>query len=272
MKRAPAPPHAMDLGLRGRTAAVMAASEGIGRAVADRLAEAGCDLVLCARREAPLFEAAREIEKRSGVRVHAVVADVRELHDLERFFDAVEMEAGRLDILVTNHGGPPHGRLMDLTDDQWQEAFDLIVLSVARSIRLAVPLLEVRGGTVVNVVSTAAKQPIDDLTLSNTLRAAVCGLSKSASLELAPRKIRVNCVLPGMTETARLHALNLARADEAGRSVDEVAAERAQGIPLSRAASPGEIADAVAFLASERAAYVTGQAWAVDGGLLRGTF
>lgn len=262
----------MDLGLRGKSAAVLGASEGIGRAVAEKLAAEGADLVLAARREQPLRETAAELAKRHGVKAHPVVCDVRELRDLERVFDAVEMEAGRLDVLVVNHGGPPSARLADATDAMWHDAFELILLSAVRALRLARPLLERRGGSVVHVVSTAAKEPIDGLTLSNALRPAVLGLAKSASRELAPLGVRVNCVLPGMTDTERLRAVDAARAAESGVGIEEVRERRMTAIPLGRIGRAEDVANAVAFLGSDAARYVTGQVWAVDGGLLRGVY
>lgn len=262
----------MDLGLHGKSAAVLGASEGIGRAVAERLAQEGADLVLGARREAPLRETAAELSKRYGVKAHPVVCDVRSLRDLERLFDAVEMEAGRLDALVLNHGGPPSARLADATDEMWRDAFELIVLSAVRSLRLARPLLERRGGSVVHVVSTAAKEPVDGLSLSNALRPAVLGLAKTASRELAAGGVRVNSVLPGMTDTARLRAVDAARADEQDIDIEDVRRARVAAIPLGRIGHAEDVANAVAFLASDAAKYVTGQVWAVDGGLLRGIY
>ena len=260
----------MDLGLKGKAAAVMAASEGIGRACARSLAREGADVAICGRREDVLRSTAKSLSEESGRHVLPIVADVSDPLDVERFVNAAASDLRGLDILVVNAGGPPHGTLETLGDKDWQAAFELNVMSAVRAIRAALPHFRTeRGGCVVGIQSTSVKQPIDNLLLSNTLRLSVVGLFKSLSIDYGAEHIRFNLVLPGGIATDRLKELTRAQADKNGISEDEQWERRTRSTPLGRIGEPEEIGDLVAFLASERAAYITGQAIAVDGGLVR---
>lgn len=260
----------MDLGLAGKAAAVMAGSDGLGKACAMALAREGADVAICGRTEAKLRAAADEIAKATGRRVVPIVADVSNAHDVERFVNAAAADLRGLHVLVVNAGGPPPGRFEDLDDAKWQAAFELTVMSAVRGIRAALPHFRTEhGGSVVAIQSTSIRQPIDNLLLSNALRLSVAGLFKTLALEHARENIRFNLVLPGTMATDRAKQLAQARAAEQGVSVEQAFADRAKPIPTGRLGDPNELADAVAFLASERARYITGVALQVDGGLIR---
>lgn len=247
----------MDLGLRGKAAAVMASSDGLGRASALALAREGADVALCARREEPLRATAKAIADETGVRVASIVADLSNAHDVERFVNAAAADLRGLDILVVNAGGPPKGRFEDLDDAAWLAAHELTLMSAVRAIRHALPHFRAEGGgSVVGIASTSVKQPIDNLLLSNAIRLSVVGLFKSLATQYAAENIRFNLVLPGSMATAR-------QLDVAGGDA------RSRGIPLGRIGEPRELGDAVAWLASERASYVTGEVLQVDGGMVK---
>jgi 3-oxoacyl-[acyl-carrier protein] reductase len=260
----------VDLQLRGKVALVMAASEGIGRACAEALAREGAMVAICARNEANLERAAREIGAVSGSRVEPVVADVSSPTDIKRFVEAAAMKFGSrgIDVLVTNTGSPPPMPFLETTDEQWMKSFEMLFLGPARAIRHAVPHMR-SGGSVVCLSSWSVREPIPHLVLSNAIRPAVAGLAKTLATELAPQGIRVNGVLPGPVATRRITELDEDRARREGRTGAEMRRERERGVPLGRLASPHEIASAVVWLASPAASYVTGQMLAVDGGVLR---
>jgi 3-oxoacyl-[acyl-carrier protein] reductase len=264
----------VDLQLAGRVALVNAASRGIGRAIAAALAAEGAVLVISARDEAAVTQAARQISAATGTEVAGVAADVSVPGTAERLVAAAVERFGGLDILVNNSGGPPRGHFADFGDADWQDAFDLLLLSVVRMVRAALPHLRDSGrGRVINIGSTSVKQPIPGLILSNSLRAGVAGLARSLADELAPDQITVNNVLPGSILTDRLRAGSAARAEQAGTHVDDlIRAEVAQLVPLGRVGEPEDLAALVAYLCSTAADYVTGQTIAVDGGLLRSIF
>lgn len=248
----------------------MAASEGLGRATALALAREGADVAICGRREDVLRATAKAIADETGRRVVPIVADVADAHDVERFVNAAALDLRGLDILVTNAGGPPPGRFEQLDDEAWRKGHELTLMSNVRAIRAALPHFRAeKGGAVIGIASSSVKQPIDNLLISNSVRLAVAGLFKTLATQYGPENIRFNLVLPGSMATERQNVLARARAAEAGISVEEALAERARAIPLGRIGDPREFGEAVAFLASERAAYITGAMLQVDGGIIR---
>jgi len=261
----------MDLGIRGRAAAVAAASSGLGRAAAHARAAEGASVALCGRDEGRLREAARAIAGETGAKTHPVVADVADPEQCRRFVAEAAAAFGRLDILVTNTGGPRPGGAFDVSEQDWADAWSSTLMNVVAMARAAVPHMRERGwGRIVNVASVSARQPIPGLVLSNAFRPAIVGLARTLADELGPEGILVNTLCPGYTRTARLEELARVRSAASGQTPDEVIASLAGSVPLRRIAGPEEFGAVVAFLCSERASYVTGVTLAVDGGASRG--
>ena len=260
----------MDLGLRGKIALVAASSKGLGRAVAEELAAEGAHLVMCARGKDTLEQTAESIRQKAAVKVIAVAADVSDPNDAARVVKAAFDEFGRVDILVTNSGGPPSAPFESLTPEIWDAATRLLLKSAVELTRAVLPgMKERRWGRILNVTSIAAKQPIEGLMLSNSLRAAVIGFARTLANEVAPFGITVNNLLPGYTRTDRVQELARAAGGKAGGSSTDILAKWEKEIPMGRLGEPREFAALAAFLASERASYITGSSIAVDGGWIR---
>jgi 3-oxoacyl-[acyl-carrier protein] reductase len=260
----------MDLGIDDKVALVAASSRGLGRAVADELAAEGADLVICARGSEGLEVARREIEEEAGVRVEAVAADLSRPDGVERVVDEAMNAFGRVDILMTNTGGPPAGPFEAHSRQDWREAYDNLLEGAVEMVRGVLPGMKERGwGRILTLTSIAVKQPVDGLMLSNSLRAAVTGFARTLANEVAPHGITVNNVMPGYTRTDRTEELARTTAEEEGITPEEATGRWEEQIPAGRLAEPGEFAALVAFLASERAGYVTGTSIPVDGGWIR---
>ena len=260
----------MQTGLAGKVALVCAASRGLGKAAARGLAAEGARVAMCARHMPTLQAAAAEIQSETGAEVLAIAADVSRRSDIVRLVDQTVQYFGGLDILVTNSGGPKAGLFSATTESDWRDAIDLVLLSTVLLCMEAVPHMRRGGGRIINITSISAKQPIAGLMLSNALRPAVTGFSKTLANELARDGILVNCVAPGYTRTGRVIELAEATAAREGVPMEIVEKRTVQNIPLGRMAEPSEFADLVVFLASDRGRYITGTTIPVDGGYLRG--
>lgn len=257
----------MQFGLTGKIAWVTAASKGLGYASALSLAREGVDLAICSRDEAAIAQAAERIRQETGRSVLSVQADVTRKEDLDRFAQLAMERYGGVDILVANTGGPPAGQFMDFDDAAWQSAFDSLLMPAVRLSRAVIPSMKERGfGRILYVTSGSVKQPIPNLILSNSLRAAVTGLMKSISAQVGTHGITVNCVAPGRVHTDRIDSLDSIAARATGKSIEEVRTESAAKIPVGRYGAPEEFGNAVAFLASQAASYITGSTLNVDGG------
>ena len=263
----------MDLGLKGKVAVVASSSKGIGQAIAAGFAREGAKVSMCARGEAQLNETAVAIRRETGAEVHAMAADMTRLEDIQKFVVKSAEQFGRIDIMVTNAGGPPFGEFMKFTEEDWEAAFRLSFLSALRLAREAVPhMLKVGGGRIINITSYGVKEPIQGLILSNSMRTGVIGLAKSLSRELAKDNILVNSICPGRIDTERHRKLNEARAERTKRPLEEIHKQMTGEVPLGRFGTADEVADLVVFLGSDRARYITGTTIQVDGGLIRTTF
>lgn len=262
----------MDLGLKDQVALVTAASRGLGAAAATALAREGARVAICARNQQVLNDTGYRIAQETGGQVLTVQADVSNPDDIQNLVATTVDHFGRLDILITNAGGPPPGNMADVSLRDWDQAIQLTLLSAVRLCYAAVPVMKrQKSGSILAITSISVKQPLDNLLLSNALRLGVIGLVKSLSNELAPDGIRVNALCPGWTRTERVDQLLRARAEKSGLSVEQEAAKITAAIPMKRMADPEEFGRVAAFLVSPAASYITGVSLLVDGGMYRGS-
>src|SRR2546423_4902942 len=261
----------MDLGLNGRGVIVAASSEGRGRAAAEAFAREGAQVAMCARTEQTLRAAAEQIRSETRAEIYAEALDVTDSRAVQQFVEQAAKQFGRLDVCVTNAGGPPAKNFLTISTDEWRKAIDQNFLSVVHLAKAVIPYMQRhRWGRIITITSISVKQPIDDLVMSNAVRAAVVGLVKSLSNEFGKDGILVNNVAPGYTATERLQELAGTRALAAGVPTEQIYQRWAAETPVKRLADPKEVADVILWLASERASYVTGQTILADGGIYRG--
>jgi 3-oxoacyl-[acyl-carrier protein] reductase len=261
----------MDTGLKNRVAIVAASSQGIGRATAETFAAEGCRVAMCARNAQTLQSAADQIRKQHNAEVFAESLDVTDAGAVRGFVDAVVARFGSADICIPNAGGPPAKGFLAATLEEWRKAVDLNLLSAVYFAREVIPHMQRnRWGRIITITSISTKQPVADLVLSNSVRAAVVGLVKSLANEFGKDGILVNNVAPGYTATDRLKELAKSRSVAQGKTEKEISEGWAADAPLKRLGEPREVADAIVWLASERASYITGQTVLVDGGLYKG--
>jgi 3-oxoacyl-[acyl-carrier protein] reductase len=263
----------MDLGLKGRVAIVAASSQGLGKAAALALAREGAKLAMCARTASAIQAAADEIHQATGAETLARAMDVTKYDEVRRLVADTMERFGRIDICVTNAGGPPSKTFAETTPGDWTAAVDLNLMSTVHFAREVLPIMQKqRWGRFIAITSVAVKQPIDGLILSNSVRSAVSGLVKTLASEYGKSNVLVNNVCPGYTRTGRLTELASRLAAREGVALDQVEQRWTNQIPLGRLAEVEEFANVVAFLASERASYITGTSIAVDGGMVKGIY
>ncbi|PWH17434.1 MAG: 3-oxoacyl-ACP reductase [Anaerolineae bacterium] len=262
----------MDLKLQGKRALVTGASRGLGFATARLLSREGCQIAINGRDETRLQTAVLKISNETRGPVYGLVGDVSQPHEAEQVVRQAAETLGGLDLLVCNAGGPPPGAFESFDEEAWQRAINLTFMSNVRLIKAALPYLrQSQSASVLTVTSYSVKQPIVNLVLSNSIRSATVGLTKSLALELGKDGIRFNSILPAWTETERVTELMTARARANGTTVEEEIAKQAKESPLGRMASPEEFAAVAVFLLSPVASYVTGVMLSVDGGMYKGT-
>ena len=261
----------METGLRNRVAIVAASSKGIGRATALAFAAEGANLALCARHAEALNLVAEEARRLHGVEVYTATLDVAEDESVREFVSNVQGQFGRIDVCVTNAGGPPAKPFAKTTIAEWDSAYQLNLRSIVSFAHAVLPSMQQQHwGRFIAITSVAVKQPVLELVLSNAVRTGVLGLVRSLATQYGPDNITINNVGPGYTATDRVKDLAQSNARTTGRTAADYEAEITKDIPLRRLAKPEEVADAIIWLASERAAYITGQTILVDGGVYRG--
>jgi len=263
----------LETGLKDKAVLITASSTGIGKAVAELFAQEGCRVAISSRSKENLLSAAQELKDKYSREPFWSVCDLNKQKDIENTYAAVARHFGTVDILVNNCGGPVPGLFQQLEEEDWNSAYEQVLLSVIRFSKLVLPgMMAKNWGRIINLTSISVKQPVDNLVLSNSLRAGVTGFTKSLSNEVAKFNITVNNVAPGLTLTGRLYELAVIEAKERGKSHEEILVEMAKRVPLNRLARPEEIASVVVFLASKQASYVTGNTIQVDGGYVKSIY
>jgi 3-oxoacyl-[acyl-carrier protein] reductase len=261
----------LDYGLKNRSIIVAASSDGIALAAAEKFAAEGAKLAMCSRDSKKLRAAADKIRRRYSVEVIDESLDVTDVPAVQKFVEHVAATFGGVDVCVTNAGGPPAKMFLETTTEEWENAVELNFLSIVHFARAVLPWMQKKQwGRIVTITSVSVRQPVPELIYSNAVRAEVLGLIKSLSNEFGKDGITVNNVGPGYTATQRLNHLVQTRAGELGISQEELTTRLAADTALKRVGQPEEVADAIVWLSSERASFITGQTLLVDGGLYKG--
>lgn len=259
----------MELNLEGKTALVMASSQGLGKAIATAFVKEGMNVVLASRNEEKLNEVQTELENLQGGKVRYIRTDITQPDQIKQAVQHTVDSFGQLDILINNAGGPPAGTFEQITDEQWQQSFELNLLSYVRMIREALPHLKKNGGKIINIASSSIKEPIPGLLLSNTFRTGIVGMTKTLASELAKDHILINTVAPGRIATDRVAFLDEVNAEKQGITKSEMEEKMKNTIPLGRYGEPEEFAKVVTFLVSDANSYMTGSSFLVDGGMVK---
>jgi len=262
----------MNLNLKNKNAIVCASSQGLGKAAALDLAEEGVNLAICSRDQDKINKVKEEIHQKinSEIQVIALQVDLDSPDEIQAFYKQVENDLGSVDILVNNNGGPPPSTFEQLSDDDWQKAFNSTMMSCLRLSKLVIPNMKKNAwGRIINISSVSVKTPVNGLFLSNSLRMGVLGWAKALSDELAPHGVTVNTVCPGYTRTERVEAILETQSNSSGLKKEEIEKSIAENIPMKRVGEAEDLAGLITFLASEKADYMTGLAIQVDGGSAR---
>lgn len=259
----------MNLSFSGKTALILASSQGLGKAIATRLVEEGADVMIASRNEEKLKDTAESLKALGKGRVSYMKTDITSKEDIEKLVDKTIKEFGKINLLVNNAGGPPAGTFEEMKDEDWQKAFELNLLSYIRTIREVLPHMKENGGKIVNIASSSVKEPIPGLILSNTFRLGIVGLTKTLAAEFAPYQILINTAAPGRIATDRVAQLDEWNGKKLGLSKEEMEKKNQAAIPLKRYGKPEEFANYVLFLLSDLNTYMTGQTFMIDGGMVK---
>ncbi|MBO1626767.1 SDR family oxidoreductase [Bacillus arachidis] len=259
----------MELGLAGKTALVVASSQGLGKAIATELIKEGTNVMLLSRNEEKLASLQKELIALNKGTAMYTVCDVTNKESIKQAVEYTVQNFGTIDILVNNAGGPKPGTFEQLTDEDWYNSFELNLLSYVRMIREVLPYMKEQGGKIINIASSSIKEPIPGLLLSNTFRVGITGLAKTLASEFAPYNILINTIAPGRIATDRIASLDETAAEKHGITVEDVQKQYESIIPLGRYGRPSEFAAFAAFLASDANTYMTGQSFLVDGGMVK---
>jgi 3-oxoacyl-[acyl-carrier protein] reductase len=259
----------LNLDLKGKVAIVIASSQGLGKAIARQLVVEGVDVMITSRNESKLLQVQQELSLLDGGKISYIKTDITQPDDIRKLIEKTIELYGKLDILINNAGGPPAGSFDTITDEQWQQSFELNLLSYIRIIRESLTYLRKSGARVVNIASSSIKEPIPGLILSNTFRLGIVGLTKTLAQELAVDNILINTVAPGRIATDRVAHLDEVTAEKQGVQRQEIEERMKAAIPLGRYGSPEEFANFVTFLVSGANTYMTGNSYLVDGGMVK---
>lgn len=254
---------------KGKTALVIASSQGLGKAIAEQLATLGANVMISSRDEEKLSRVKADLTVESKGIVEYKACNVTKKEEIQQLVKATVEKFGTIDLLVNNAGGPPAGTFEEMSDDDWQYAFELNLLSYIRFIRETLPYMKKNGGKIVNIASSSVKEPIPGLILSNTFRTGMIGLTKTLASELAQYEILINTVAPGRIATDRVASLDEIAANKQGKTKEEIEEMMKKTIPLGRYGKPEEFATYVCFLLSDMNTYMTGQTFLVDGGMVK---